>query len=55
MTVNAAFLVDTGRVEEFLSATRELQDNISSSFSLSVSGPWPPYNFAAGAGSDESE
>ncbi len=55
MIVNAAFLVDIDRVEDFLAATREIQGNISSSFTLSASGPWPPYNFAGGAGSDESE
>jgi hypothetical protein len=55
MILNAAYLVDDVRMNDFMTAARELQNSISSSFSLSVTGPWPPYNFSGDAGSDESE
>lgn len=55
MILNAAYLVDNHRVEDFLSAAREMQDNISASVSLSITGPWPAYNFLGDAGSDGSE
>ena len=55
MILNAAYLVDNHSMEDFMSAVRELQDNISSSFFFSVTGPWPPYNFSGDAGSDGSE
>ncbi len=55
MILNAAYLVDNHSMEDFMSAVRELQDNISSSFFFSVTGPWPPYNFSGNAGSDGSE
>lgn len=55
MILNAAYLVDNHRVEDFLSAAREMQENISASVSLSITGPWPAYNFLGDAGSDGSE
>jgi hypothetical protein len=44
--LDAAFLVDTGRVEPFRAVTRRLTRELKGEgFSLELTGPWPPYNF----------
>jgi hypothetical protein len=46
LLLDAAFLVDTGRVEAFRAAARRLTHGLEAEgFSLELTGPWPPYNF----------
>lgn len=46
LLLDAAFLVDTDRVERFRAVTRRLtRDLKGKGFSLELTGPWPPYNF----------
>jgi gas vesicle protein GvpL/GvpF len=44
--LDAAFLVDTGRLEPFRAVTRRLTHELKGEgFSLELTGPWPPYSF----------
>ena len=45
MLLNAAFLVDTARVEEFRAAVERLGAT-ADALDLVITGPWPPYSFA---------
>lgn len=45
MLLNAAFLVDDERCDEFAAAIDEL-DRTSSGIDVELTGPWPPYSFA---------
>lgn len=48
MVLNAAFLVDRGRLEEFRSeVTRQMRSGEPRGLSFDFTGPWPPYNFVA--------
>jgi len=44
LALNASFLVDRGKIEEFSRAVGELKDKYES-LKVQYSGPWPPYNF----------
>ncbi|MFF4210928.1 GvpL/GvpF family gas vesicle protein [Streptomyces sp. NPDC001796] len=44
--VNASFLVDGERAEEFTQAGRELAERLGEGIELRVRGPLPPYSFA---------
>lgn len=44
LILNASFLVDRDRIEEFSRAVGELKDKYES-LKVQYSGPWPPYNF----------
>jgi hypothetical protein len=46
--LNAAYLVDESRSEEFRGAFAELRDGCSAA-GLDLTGPWPPYSFTAAA------
>lgn len=43
-----AYLVDRGRVDEFLELVEQLDDCLED-VELVCTGPWPPYSFAEGA------
>ncbi|MBV9803105.1 MAG: GvpL/GvpF family gas vesicle protein [Solirubrobacterales bacterium] len=43
-----AYLVDRGRVEEFVAMVEQLDDRLDD-VELVCTGPWPPYSFAEGA------
>lgn len=45
MILNAAFLIDRERREEFDEAVEELGEKYGELLSLTYTGPWPPYNF----------
>ncbi|MUN36880.1 GvpL/GvpF family gas vesicle protein [Actinomadura litoris] len=45
--LNAAYLLDDDRVEEFLAAAQRAQDRLAG-IELEVTGPWPPYSFIEG-------
>lgn len=45
MIMNAAFLVDRDREEEFDEAVQELADRYQEMLNFTYTGPWPPYNF----------
>lgn len=48
MVLNAAYLVEKENVEEFFQELARLQPEYQpKGFEFSLSGPWPPYNFAA--------
>jgi hypothetical protein len=48
MVFNAAFLVPTGKLDEFREAARRLRQEIrAKGLDLEVGGPWPAYHFAA--------
>jgi hypothetical protein len=42
--LNAAYLVDEARAEEFLTAARTAAER-HSGLEVEVTGPWPPYSF----------
>jgi hypothetical protein len=46
MVLNGAYLVDDDRAEEFVAAVSVLADR-HSGIRLQLTGPWPPYSFAA--------
>jgi hypothetical protein len=48
MVLNGAYLVDADRVDEFVAAVRALDDQ-HRTVRLELTGPWPPYSFAAAA------
>jgi len=49
MLLNAAYLLDADQVDELRATAAELQDRYAErGAQLVVTGPWPPYNFAAG-------
>jgi hypothetical protein len=43
-----AYLVDRGRVREFVAMVEQLDDRLDD-VELVCTGPWPPYSFAEGA------
>jgi hypothetical protein len=43
-----AYLVDRGRVQEFVAMVEQLDDRLDD-VELVCTGPWPPYSFAEGA------
>jgi Gas vesicle synthesis protein GvpL/GvpF len=43
-----AYLVERGRVREFVALVRQLDDRLDD-VELTCTGPWPPYSFAEGA------
>ena len=45
MILNAAFLVDRGRSEEFDERVREVSRKYEDLLTFKYTGPWPPYNF----------
>jgi hypothetical protein len=45
MILNAAFLVDRGRSEEFDERVREVSRKYEEVLTFKYTGPWPPYNF----------
>jgi hypothetical protein len=45
MILNAAFLVDRGRSEEFDERVREVSRQYEDLLTFKYTGPWPPYNF----------
>jgi hypothetical protein len=45
MILNAAFLVDRGRSEEFDERVREVSRKFENLLTFKYTGPWPPYNF----------
>ena len=45
--VNAAFLVERGRVHEFSRAAEEAADTLADRVTLRLMGPMPPYSFAS--------
>lgn len=46
MVLNGAYLVDADRADEFVATVRALDDQ-HSAVRLELTGPWPPYSFAA--------
>jgi hypothetical protein len=49
MVLNAAYLVDDERAEEFATVVRALEDELAErGMRLELTGPWPPYNFVPG-------
>ena len=47
MVLNAAYLVDDGRIEELVATVRELDGEYrDAGLSFAVTGPWPAYHFA---------
>jgi hypothetical protein len=49
MILNAAYLVDTGRGEDFAAAVAALAGQ-HPGLRLELTGPWPPYSFAGTGG-----
>lgn len=47
MLLNASFLVERGRVDEFSRRVEELEKKYSDTVKLQYTGPWPPYNFVS--------
>jgi hypothetical protein len=43
-----SYLVDSGRVREFVALVEQLDDRLDE-VELVCTGPWPPYSFAEGA------
>jgi hypothetical protein len=52
MILNAAYLVDDERGEDFASVVAALAERYPS-VQLELTGPWPPYSFAADAGRED--
>jgi Gas vesicle synthesis protein GvpL/GvpF len=51
MVLNAAFLVDKHRTDEFLNTVKRLKTRYEDKgFAITCSGPWPPYNFCGLSG-----
>ena len=49
MLLNAAYLVEAGRVEDLRAVVESLQERHGGlGARLELTGPWPPYNFVAG-------
>lgn len=48
LPVRDAYLVDRGRVDEFVALVEQL-DGLLDDVELECTGPWPPYSFAEGA------
>jgi hypothetical protein len=46
MILNGAYLVDDGRSADFAAAVRDLADR-HPAVRIELTGPWPPYSFAA--------
>lgn len=46
MILNGTYLVDSGRIEEFISTVTQLGER-HSHVRLEMGGPWPPYSFAS--------
>ncbi len=47
MLLNASFLVELGRMDEFTRQVEELEKKYSDALKLQYTGPWPPYNFVS--------
>jgi len=45
MIMNAAFLVERARSEEFDECVREVSHRYDELLTFKYTGPWPPYNF----------
>jgi hypothetical protein len=45
MIMNAAFLIDRKREEEFDAAVNRVAKNFGDRLNFKYTGPWPPYNF----------
>lgn len=43
--LNAAYLVEDRRRDDFMTAIQDLQDMHRDAYEFQVTGPWPPYNF----------
>ncbi len=51
MVLNAAYLLDDDRADSFAAAVRALSDRYPG-LRLELTGPWPPYSFAAAESAD---
>lgn len=48
MLLNAAYLVPRARLDDFVALAEQIHEGLAADgMTLEVSGPWPPYNFAA--------
>jgi len=48
MLLNAAYLVPRERLDDFVALAEQIHEGLAADgMTLEVSGPWPPYNFAA--------
>jgi len=48
MLLNAAYLVPRERMDDFVAVAEQIHEGLAADgMTLEVSGPWPPYNFAA--------
>lgn len=47
MLLNASFLVELSRVDEFSRQVEELEKKYSDAVKIQYTGPWPPYNFVS--------